>query len=299
MAIIYNYIGPEGHRKLKGVSPEDHDISHYRRYQLTETELIGTDPILIRLLGYEKYHPGKKVHRASQMYIIRYMVGGEGTFNGMPLRAGDVYFTVPRVEYSIESSVDNPMEQYWIELTGSGVPDKMMQMFGTMEPSIHPYSFQNEISAPFTRAFFAQTNLVDPSVFMYTTFYHLLAFHVREKNKEPKTTLSSSLQFYYDATRFIEAHYTEPITIKSVCDRLHIVPDYLYKIFRKYAGMSTQEFILNYKMNMACSLLRQSDMSIAMVGARVGYPDQSQFSRVFRKHTGSSPQNYRKNPEQE
>lgn len=297
MAIIYNYMAKGEQRWLKGTAPEDNDISHYRRFQMTETELIGTDPILVRLLGYEIYHPGKKVHRASQMYIIRYVVGGKGWFNGKELHRGDVYFTVPRVEYRIESSEDDPIVQYWIELTGPGVPEKIMQMFGTVEPSIHSYSFTDEIPIPFTRVFFEQSESVDPSTLMYTAFYHLLAFHKRENNKDVKQILSHSLQFFYDATRFIEAHYTEPITIQSICSRLHIVPDYLYKIFRQYAGMSTQKYILNYKMNMACSLLRHSDMPIGQVGARVGYPDQSQFSRVFRKHTGYAPQDYRKGAE--
>ena len=294
MAVIYNYMFKDEHRWLRGTAPEDNDISHYRRFQMTETELTGTDPIQVRLLGYELYHPGKSVHRASQMYIIRYVIGGTGWFNGQLLQRGNVYFTVPRVEYRIESSESDPMVQFWIELTGPGVPEKIMQMLGTVEPSIHSFSFIDEIAEPFTRVFFERSEKIDPSTYMHTALYHLLALHKREMNKNFNPTLSHSLQLFYDATRFIEAHYTEPITIKSICDRLHIVPDYLYKIFRQYTGMSSQQYILNYKMNMAASLLLQSDMPVSQVGSRVGYPDQSQFSRVFRKHNGCSPQDYRK-----
>ena len=228
------------------------------------------------------------------MYIIRYVVGGKGWFNGQLLQRGNAYFSVPRVEYRIESSENDPMVQFWIELTGPGVPEKIMQMFGTVDPSVHNFSFTDEIAVPFTRVFFEQSGKIDPSTYMYTAFYHLLALHKRERNKDFKANIAHSLQLFYDATRFIEAHYTEPITIRSICDRLHIVPDYLYKIFRQYTGMSTQQYILNYKMNMASSLLVQSDMPISQVGSRVGYPDQSQFSRGFRKHTGLSPQEFRK-----
>lgn len=293
MALIYNYLKHDEERQLSGNAPEDSDLSHYRRFQLTKTDLTGTEPILIRLVGYEEYRPGKTIHRASQMYIFRYVVGGKGWFNGKPIKRGDAYFTVPRVEYRIESSVEDPMVHFWIELSGPGVPEKILQIFGTMEPSIHPYSFADEINVPFERIFFEQSKLIDTETYMYSALWHLLAFHNREK-RSATPCISHPLRLFYDATKFIEAHYTEPITIRSICDRLHIVPDYLYKIFRQYTGISTQKYILNYKMNMACSLLLQSDMPIGQVGSRVGYPDQSQFSRIFRGYTGRTPMDYRR-----
>jgi transcriptional regulator GlxA family with amidase domain len=45
----------------------------------------------------------------------------------------------------------------------------------------------------------------------------------------------------------------------------------------------------------AAQLLLHSKLRIADIGSRVGYPEQAFFSRMFRKHLGMSPRQYRDN----
>ncbi len=69
--------------------------------------------------------------------------------------------------------------------------------------------------------------------------------------------------------------------------------DYLGRIFRQEMGLSPWEFLGRYRIRQAKCLLEESDESLAVLGAKVGIPDQAYFSRVFRKFTGLAPLTWR------
>ena len=71
--------------------------------------------------------------------------------------------------------------------------------------------------------------------------------------------------------------------------------DYLSKLFRRYEGVSVTEYILNVKIEAACNMLKYSDRQIGAIADYLSFGSLSYFSRVFKRKTGMSPQQYRKN----
>lgn len=71
--------------------------------------------------------------------------------------------------------------------------------------------------------------------------------------------------------------------------------DYLSKLFKRYEGVSVTEYILNVKIEAACNMLKYSDRQIGAIADYLSFGSLSYFSRVFKKKTGMSPQQYRKN----
>lgn len=57
--------------------------------------------------------------------------------------------------------------------------------------------------------------------------------------------------------------------------------------------MSPQEFLVNYKIDKASELLKNTDLSIKAVASSVGYSDPLTFSKIFKKITGDNPKGYR------
>jgi AraC-like DNA-binding protein len=58
--------------------------------------------------------------------------------------------------------------------------------------------------------------------------------------------------------------------------------------------MSFSQNIQNQKMQRAASLLTDSDMSISAICEQVGYPSQNNFRKMFARHFGVTPSEYRK-----
>ncbi|MNG41143.1 HTH-type transcriptional activator Btr [compost metagenome] len=58
--------------------------------------------------------------------------------------------------------------------------------------------------------------------------------------------------------------------------------------------MPPGEYISAVRHREARKLLRETELSVEEVGGRIGYPDTHYFSRIFRRHEGISPSEYRK-----
>ncbi len=249
-------------------------------------------PLVVRSFGYEKYPIGKRVVRTACQYIVRYVVDGLGTFNGKPIERGCCYCSVPGRQYTIESDDDAPLVQYWYELEGARAPLYVERLLGPGMPGVVWLEAIDECEDILHSLLFEQRKNCKLSTYIYSVFFHLLAVHQSEKQEEgpiPKPML-----MYLEAVDYIESHPGEAIRIGSLCDRLHIVPDYLYKIFKRYSGLSTQEYIVTSKMNAAAALLTANEYSVADVADMVGYADQGQFTKAFRRVFGVTPSEFRR-----
>ncbi len=257
--------------------------------------LVGEEdphPLSFRVLGYDCYAPGRRVVRSARPYIVRYVVGGKGRFNGMPIERGSCYLSVPGQKYSIESDVKEPLVHYWIELSGSKAPLYVERMLGFIQPGVTALSSIERYERVFSELLFDNPADYKMSTYLYSVFFHLLSLHqneTREEDAVPKPML-----MYLEAVDYIESHLNCQIKVTDLCDRLHIVPDYLYKIFKRYSGLSTQEYIINSKMHMATNLLASSEYSVSSIADMVGYVDQGQFAKVFRRVHGLTPSEFRR-----
>ncbi len=65
-------------------------------------------------------------------------------------------------------------------------------------------------------------------------------------------------------------------------------------LFRRQTGVSPTAYLIGLRMEHACYLLSNTDMSIKQIGISVGYEDPQFFSKLFKKHVGVSPLQYRK-----
>ncbi|WP_455542069.1 phosphoenolpyruvate hydrolase family protein [Intestinibacter sp.] len=95
--------------------------------------------------------------------------------------------------------------------------------------------------------------------------------------------------------KYIEEHYMEVIHLGDLALVTHISPSYLSTKFKKNTGMSFTEYLLKYRINKAKELLKNNNFSCKEVALKVGYTDYIQFTKIFKKQTGITPGNYKKN----
>jgi AraC-like DNA-binding protein len=71
---------------------------------------------------------------------------------------------------------------------------------------------------------------------------------------------------------------------------------YLSRVFKDATGMTPLNFVNSRRMDHAAELLRDTELTFAEVGYHVGINNPSYFSRMFKKHTGQSPGEFRETP---
>ena len=96
------------------------------------------------------------------------------------------------------------------------------------------------------------------------------------------------------ATRYLKEHYMEDIDIGNLAESIGFHSAYLTRLFNRYVGETPLKYLTGIRIAEAKKLLRDSSLSIAEIGERVGYPDQFHFSKTFRKTTGMNPSAFRK-----
>ena len=89
-----------------------------------------------------------------------------------------------------------------------------------------------------------------------------------------------------------EEHMEHSITVREVAEELGISVSYLHKLFAR-CGTSFSAYLTECRLHRAGKMLRESDEKIYVIAAACGYQDTRYFSKIFQKHTGLKPTEYR------
>lgn len=97
-------------------------------------------------------------------------------------------------------------------------------------------------------------------------------------------------------SQIIEEHIDDPeFDIPELCKGVGIGRSLLYSKFKALTGMTPNNFVLNYRLKHAATLLRQyPDLPISEASDRSGFSSPVYFSRCFKNQYGCTPQNYQK-----
>jgi AraC-like DNA-binding protein len=85
------------------------------------------------------------------------------------------------------------------------------------------------------------------------------------------------------------------ISLKEISKGLEISPSYLSREFSKYfEDLSFGEYIRKQRIEKAMELMQFPSYSLTEIAYLTGFSDQSHFNRIFKKHTGQNPSDFRK-----
>lgn len=253
----------------------------------------GGELLTFLRFGREQSYPNRVLDRVCKDYILHYVTGGKGRFNGRTITAGMGFLVVPEVAHSMESDSCDPWHFKWIAFQGSGARWQM-QSLGLDEK--HPY-FSFDFSEPLERLFedviYRGYEDCDLNTYLQGVFYIVMSYHKKQVARE-RAGKDSSGKYAEQALRYIDEHYRENLRVEEIAASLHISRKYLCSVLERHAGTSTKEYLLCRRVDAAAELLLHTELTVSEIAAEVGYGDYTQLSRLFRKKKGISPQRYRK-----
>jgi transcriptional regulator GlxA family with amidase domain len=95
------------------------------------------------------------------------------------------------------------------------------------------------------------------------------------------------------AVGWFERHWREPISIDDYAERNHMTPYWFRQKFKQFTGTTPMQYVISLRINNAMNLMENTDYNIEQIAEAVGYDNPSYFRRLFHKHTGLSPSEYR------
>lgn len=140
----------------------------------------------------------------------------------------------------------------------------------------------------------------EPSLLGYADFFSLLSTldslitKGLLKNSTGKLSISRSQKNVNEIIAFINRHLTESLTLDSIAAEFYLNKDYLGRLFKKHTHTTIGHYFSVQRASLAQSMLAEGQ-TVAEVQEKLGFSSYAYFFKFFKKMTGISPSQYRKN----
>ncbi|MBD3922304.1 helix-turn-helix domain-containing protein [Paenibacillus sp. PR3] len=124
-------------------------------------------------------------------------------------------------------------------------------------------------------------------------FLELVVYLSRQYEGQELQGVQSNLMNLANVMSYIEDHYLETLSLEEIASYSGISVRHLNRVFQAYYQTTPFSYIQRLRLEHACSLLKQSSLSIMEVSLASGFNDSNYFTRQFTKVMGLSPKKYR------
>lgn len=94
--------------------------------------------------------------------------------------------------------------------------------------------------------------------------------------------------------QFIHENYERDLSVEEIALKCNFSEYHFMRFFKKYIGMTCIEYINNYRLEVASSLLNNTNKSILNISFEVGFNNVSYFNKLFKKKYSITPKEFRK-----
>jgi len=120
--------------------------------------------------------------------------------------------------------------------------------------------------------------------------------NILKKNPIELVEKPEEIDYIAKAKNYIYIHYSEPISLALVAEKVCVSASYLSSIFHEKVGESYIKFLTRVRMKQATRLLKiKPNLKIYGVARKVGYVSVKDFSYIFKKYFGQTPGKYQEN----
>ncbi len=272
----------------------------FMEYSLSTQELESVNffkRLYFDRIGFFEYAVSHRASRiAPEFFIVFLCVQGKGwlELDGKrhAVSPGDVFFSFPGVAHFYGADDDDPWSIYWahfhtdepdfIELMRQNGITVSNPLFHTSHPQELAGLFQTILSGIYG----ASENELRyrQSVFSQLLFKVLLMSSSREEKSA----------YVRQALEFVENNLAQPLSLDLVAGALGVSKYYLSHLFTNEMGVSLKQYILDRRLGNARFLLESTGKSVGEVARLCGYESAAYFSNAFKKHSGRSPEQYKK-----
>ena len=255
----------------------------------------------LRYISISKYEGDwQSLPHTHQFSELFYVLSGEGAFyiedDKIPVKADDLMIINPHVEHTEKTLPNDPMEYIVFGVEGLAFSFIDPDQDNTKGYSFYSYGSDKNQFINFAQLMMREFHEKKPGFekVCHGLLQVLLVYISRKQNLS--VISDSSFQLSKEcalAKRYIDANYSQNITLDSLAEITHINKFYLAHSFTECIGQSPINYLTDRRLEACKELLTSSNLSVAQVASSVGFSSQSYFSQIFRKKTGMTPRQYR------
>jgi AraC-like DNA-binding protein len=232
-------------------------------------------------------------------YVIHYILSGEGTLKVRgkvyPLAKTDGFLLSPKDIATYTASNENPWEYIWIGFHGLNVSHYLQRAGLSKETPVFHYTRGSQLRNCLLELVKVNSEYTNSTDLRIQALLHLLFAELIENASQEFSAISYTArdQYVRKAIEYIQTNYMKHITVRILADYIGLDRSYLTTLFKERLNISPQAYLTHFRMNKACLLLKEKDLSITEVALLSGYKDPVVFQKAFKNALGISPSKYR------
>ena len=232
-------------------------------------------------------------------FLIHCVLGGEGTFQcgnkRFRIGKGQGFLINPGIVTFYQADEQEPWSYAWIGFQGVKAEYYLKSAGINRDSPVFCFKDTEKIRCVIEKMLSVSIMDTHGELVMLSCLYDFLALLVREGGAGAKqNTRQKSSELYVRKTiEYIEKNYSRHLVIKDIAQVIGLDRNYLGAIFKKGVNMTLKEFLTVFRINRACELLEDNNLTIGDVARSVGYDDPLLFSKVFKNIKGISPSRFR------
>ena len=281
---------------------DNEEITYYQAKHVTclSYRQKNTLELYPTFCGVEQCKPGFCVGpRVRENYHLHVVLSGQGTLRvgerTYHLHGRQAFLLKPSETVLYQADEQNPWRYCWVSFNGASAKDCMDAAgFPDGVNARDCYMDTNEFLMLTWKLLECRENTLRNELrrLSLTTEFIALMIEAGDRVTPPRRHDDSSDIYVDHALDVIRCQYAT-VKIRDIARHIGINRSYLTNIFKKRTGLSPQEYLLRYRLNIACRLLLTTNYPIQEVARQIGYENPMTFSKMFKSAYGVSPKVYR------
>jgi len=188
----------------------------------------------------------------------------------------------------------DPWSIFWVHFSGTQVSD-VLTVLGTSvdEPIVHVPDTRLVLQAFEDVYACLNYNFSDSGLLLMSSklmnLFSIIRLHRKHRHPRRQAAENSVLS----TIKFMREHLDMNLTLNDLAAQSGQSVPYYSRRFKERTDQSPMSYFIHLKLQKACELLVQTDLTVKEVAEELGYKDPYYFSRLFKKIQGCAPSQYR------
>lgn len=251
-------------------------------FLINNMNYCGINPLLC---GNEQCLPHHSFGPASrEYYLLHFVVSGKGQFtaDGVThhLKAHDCFLIKPHEITFYIADEHDPWHYIWLGFECE-IPDLNITQQRVMNSKKLSNIFLPLLDIPHMKG--------GKEAYLCSKIWEIVTLLSRDE----APSLNRSAEYVSQAISCIETEYMLDISVTELARRLNLDRSYFSTLFKKVMDMSPQKYLNNFRLEKAVKFMTEYDYTVTQAALSTGYSDVFSFSKMFKRHFGVSPAQYK------
>ncbi len=233
--------------------------------------------------------------------VIHFIVSGRGRLfignHTYQLEAGQGFLSPANIPVNYQADQDDPWLYCWIHFNGVKLDEYLRSVNVNQRTPVFRFSDPQRAHAQICemmRLAASHSPSAGPRIFSICLelFATLMDDNASRLTAAVKPDYTKEV-YIEKALSYMQQRLTGRMNITEIADMLGLNPNYFSTIFRQIVGCTPQSHLISLRLQYACSLLLDSNVSIKGIAQTIGYSHAASFSKAFAKQYGITPSQYR------